>query len=261
MPVRRLNLVGAAVALGRTVNVVIGADVGDGAAVIPALLGFTDALAFGIAEPLVLGRADALALARGAIDGEADGRGAAGAGNTGGSTKGDSMSRSIVRAKPSDCARSSSASVAPNVARRRRCVTFALSFESGEIQSTSPASLGAAMPLIGGCSATAGRTLTAGSVAGLGCGTLAGSRSCAPKNESSGTPNIASYSSTGSAIALAIVMSISSMAAVSGPDASRLRKPRILAPATPAPAATAVTSTLRRVGPAGAAFFPCVPIP
>jgi len=32
-------------------------------------------------------------------------------------------------------------------------------------------------------------------------------------------------------------------------------------PATPAPAARAVTSTLRRVGPAGAAFFPCVPIP
>jgi len=136
-----------------------------------------EALAFGIAEPLALGRADALALARGAIDGEADGRGVAGAGNTGGSTKGDSMRRSIVRAKPSDCARSSSASVAPNVARRRRCVTFALSFDSGEIQSTSPASFGAAIPLIGGCSATPGRTLIAGSVAGLGCGTFAGSRS------------------------------------------------------------------------------------
>jgi len=105
-------MLGAAVALGRTVKVVIGADVGDGAVVAPVLLGF--------AEPL--------ALARGVIDGEADGRGAAGAGNTGGSTNGDSMSRSIVRAKPSDCARSSSASVAPNVARRRRCVTFAFSF-------------------------------------------------------------------------------------------------------------------------------------
>src|SRR6185436_6425552 len=227
----------------------------------PAPLGFADALAFGIADPLALGRADELTLARGVIDGEDDGRADAGAGNTGGSTKGDSMSRSIVRAKPSDCARSSSASVAPNVARRRRCVTFALSLESGEIQSTSPASFGATMPLIGGWRATPGRTLTAGRVAGLGCGTFAGSRSCAPKNESSGTPNIASYSSTGSDIAAAIDMSISSIAAVSDPEASRLRKPRILAPATPAPAARAVTSTLRRVGPAGAAFFPCVPIP
>jgi hypothetical protein len=187
-------MLGAAVALGRTVKVVIGADVGDGAVVAPALLGFAEALAFGIAEPLALGRADALALAlaRGAIDGEAEGRGAAGAGNTGGSKNGDSMRRSTVRANPSDCARSSSASVAPNAARRRRCVTFALSFASGEIQSTSPASFGAAMPLIGGCSATAGRTFSAGSVAGLGCGTFAGSRSWAPKNESSGTPNIAS---------------------------------------------------------------------
>jgi len=181
-------MVGTAVALGRTVKVVIGADVGT--VVAPVLLGFTDALAFGIAEPLALGRA--VALARGVIDGEDDGRADAGAGNTGGSTKGDSMSRSIVRAKPSDCARSSSASVAPNVARRRRCVTFALSLESGEIQSTSPASFGAAIPLIGGWRATPGRTLTAGSVAGRGCGTFAGSRSCAPKNESSGTPNIAS---------------------------------------------------------------------
>src|SRR6185503_19787786 len=183
-------MVGTAVALGRTVKVVIGADVGT--VVAPVLLGFTDALAFGIAEPHALGRA--VALARGVIGGEDDGRADAGAGNTGGSTKGDSLSRSIVRAKPSDCARSSSASVAPKVARRRRCVTFALSFESGEIQSTSPASFGAAMPLIGGCSATPGRTLSAGSVAGLGWGTFAGSRSCAPKNESSGTPNIASYS-------------------------------------------------------------------
>src|SRR5258705_1322771 len=177
-------MLGAAVGLGRTVKVVIGPDVGDGIVVAPAALGFAEAPA------LALG--DALALARGAIDGEADGRGAAGAGNTGGSTNGDSMMRSTVRANPSDIARSSSASVAPNVVRRRRCVTFALSFASGEIQSTSPASLGAAMPLIGGCSATAGRRLTAGSVAGRGCGMFAGSRSCAPKKESSGTPNIGS---------------------------------------------------------------------
>src|SRR4030081_1479594 len=109
-----------------------------------------------------LGEADTLG--RGDIEGEADGR-AAGGGNTGGSTRGVSMRRSTVRANPSDNARSSSASVAPNVARRRRCVTFALSFASGEIQSTLPASFGAAMPLMGGCGATAGRTSTGGRVA------------------------------------------------------------------------------------------------
>ena len=109
--------------------------------------------------------------------------------------------------------------------------------------------------------ATSLASLTAGKVAGRGCGTFAGSRSCAPKKESSGTPSIASYSSTGSVMPAAIDMFISSTAAVSDPEASRLRKPRILAPPTPAPAARAVTSTLRRVGPAGAAFFPCVPIP
>ena len=76
------------------------------------------------------------------------------------------MRRSTVRAKPSESARSSSVSVAPNVARRRRCVTFALSFASGEIQSTSPASFGARIPLIGGWSITAGRTSTGGNVAG-----------------------------------------------------------------------------------------------
>src|SRR4051812_36682964 len=53
-------------------------------------LGRADALALGLADVLALGRADALA--RGDIDGDADGRGAAGAGNTGGSTNGDSMS-------------------------------------------------------------------------------------------------------------------------------------------------------------------------
>src|SRR5687767_5067889 len=130
-------------------------------------LGRVDAEALGTADALGLGRADALALARGDTRGEPDGRGAAGAGNTGGSTNADSIRRSTVRAKPSESARSSSASVAPNVARRSRCVTFALSFTSGEIQSTSPASLGAAIPLIGGCSATAGRMFTAGPVAGL----------------------------------------------------------------------------------------------
>ena len=113
---------------------------------------------------LALGRADALA--RGDNEGDAEGRGAAGAGNTGGSTNGVSMRRSTVRAKPSESARSSSVSVAPNVARRRRCVTFALSFARGEIQSTSPASFGAAIPLIGGWSMTAGRTSTGGNVAG-----------------------------------------------------------------------------------------------
>ena len=99
---------------------------GLGLAAPAAMLGA--ALALGLAEALGLGRADALA--RGVIDGEAEGRGAAGAGNTGGSTNGDSMRRSTVRAKPSDSARSSSTSVAPKVARRSRCVTFALSFEN-----------------------------------------------------------------------------------------------------------------------------------
>jgi|KBSSwiStaDraftv2_1062776.scaffolds.fasta_scaffold2801207_2 hypothetical protein len=80
----------------------MGAFVGDGAVVMPAPLGFTDALALGTAEARALAITDALALARGAIDGVADGRGVAGAGNTGGSTNGDSISRSIVRAKPSD---------------------------------------------------------------------------------------------------------------------------------------------------------------
>jgi hypothetical protein len=226
----------------------LGAGVAFGRAVV-TVLGFADALA--------LGRADALALARG----EVDGRGAAGAGNTGGSTKGDSMMRSTVRANPSDSARSSSASVAPNVARRRRCVTLALSLASGEIQSTSPASFGAAIPLIGGWSAIPGRIFTGGSVAAVNCGMLEGSRSCAPKKESSGTPNIASYSSIGSGMSAAIDMSIVSIAEPSDPDASRLRRPRILAPATPAPAASAVTSTLRRVGPAGAALFVFAVIP
>ena len=71
-------MLGAAVALGRTVKVVIGADVGDGAVVAPAVLGFADADA--------LGRTDALA--RGDAEGDADGR-AAGGGNAGGSTRGD----------------------------------------------------------------------------------------------------------------------------------------------------------------------------
>src|SRR5712691_9584556 len=70
-------MLGAAVGLGRTVKVVIGADIGDGAVVAPAVLGFAEADA--------LGRAEALALARG--EGEADGR-AAGGGNAGGSTRG-----------------------------------------------------------------------------------------------------------------------------------------------------------------------------
>ena len=54
-------MLGAAVALGRTVKVVIGADVGDGAVVAPAVLGFADADA--------LGRTDALA--RGDAEGDA----------------------------------------------------------------------------------------------------------------------------------------------------------------------------------------------
>src|SRR5438132_1971649 len=150
-------MLGAAVVLGRAVGIVAGAGVGVDAAAMG--LGFTEALAFGLAETL--------ALARGDTEGDADGRGAAGAGNTGGSTNGVSMRRSTVRANPSESARSSSASVAPNVARRRRCVTFALSFASGEIQSMSPASFGAATPLIGGWSITAGRTSTGGNVAGF----------------------------------------------------------------------------------------------
>src|SRR3981081_3597724 len=132
-------MLGAALALGRTVKVVIGADVGDGAVVAPAVLGFADADALGRTE----------ALRRGDTEGEADGR-AAGGGNAGGSAIGDSMRRSTVRANPSESARSSSASVAPNVARLSRCVIFAVSFASGEIQSTLPASFGAAIPLMGG---------------------------------------------------------------------------------------------------------------
>jgi len=131
-------MLGAAVGLGRTVKVVMGADVEDGAAVAPALLGLADADALGLAE----------ALARGDIEGEAEGRGAAGAGNTGGSTNGVSMIRSTVRANPSDIARSSSASVAPNAVRRSKCVIFALSLASGETQSRSPASFGEAIPLL-----------------------------------------------------------------------------------------------------------------
>src|SRR5712691_8600383 len=153
-------MLGAALALGRAVVIAVDAVVEAAAA-----------LAFG----------DALALARGDSEGDADGRGAAGAGNTGGSTNGDSMRRSTVRAKPSESARSSSASVAPNVARRRRCVTFALSLTSGETQSTSPASFGAAIPLVGGWSMTAGRTSTGGSVAGFANGRFDGSRSCGPE--------------------------------------------------------------------------------
>src|SRR5438270_10467939 len=62
-------MLGAAVALGLTVGV---------------------ALALGLTVAVALARADALALAlaRGDSDGDADGRGAEGAGNTGGSTNG-----------------------------------------------------------------------------------------------------------------------------------------------------------------------------
>src|SRR5712692_9941331 len=157
-------MLGAALEFGRAVVIAVGAGVCIGAVVAAAV-----ALAF----------ADALALARGDVEG--DGRGAAGAGNTGGSTNGDSMRRSTVRANPSDSARSSSTSFAPKDARRRRCVTLALSLTSGETQSTSPASFGAAMPLIGGCSATAGRTFTGGSAAGFVSGTSDASRSCGPR--------------------------------------------------------------------------------
>src|SRR6266508_389543 len=116
-------------------------------------------VALGIAVALDAGEADA----RGA--GDADARGA-GRVSAGGSAIGVSSRRSTVFANPSDIARSSSASLAPNVARRRRCAIFAVSVPSGEIQSMPVAIFGAGSPATGGRAAGAAAATVEGFTAG-----------------------------------------------------------------------------------------------
>jgi hypothetical protein len=142
--------------------------------------------------------------------------------------------------------------VAPNVARRRRCVTFALSFESGEIQSTSPGELrrgDAADRRLESHPRThvdrrQGRGPRLRDVRRVEVlrseervvGGRRTSRRTRPLDRPSRWPSSCPSHP---------------WPPVSGPDASRLRKPRILAPATPAPAASSGHQYLAARRPSG----------